>query len=93
MKQVQEASQGLILHVHVARDIIRRNKIGLLIFAFVLEIRPILFPHTSLRAVHATPSNWIRAQISKPKYSSSNPTEGTISFLRTDACILHPYFG
>ena len=32
------------LHVHVARDLIRKNKIGFLIFAFVFEIRPILFP-------------------------------------------------
>ena len=37
--------------MHVAREQIRTS--GFLIFAFVFEIRPILFPHTLLWGVQA----------------------------------------
>ena len=46
----------LDLHVHVARTKLEENISGFFIFIFVLEIRPILFPHTLLWGVLATPN-------------------------------------
>ena len=90
-KTVGSISRLHFTHTRIACDQIRRN----LIFAFILEIRPILFPHTLLWGVLGTPNQhflvaqWvIRVQISMLKYSSSNPTQDTI-FL----CTSHPYFG
>ena len=52
-----------------------------LIFAFVFEIQPILFPHTLLWGVLInTYHSVVRAQISMLKYSSSNPTQDTSFF-------------
>ena len=83
--------EGLILHIHVARDLIRKNISGFFIFAFVPEIRPILFPHTVLWGVLATPnqhlltlpSSPVGAQSSMLKYSSSNPTSFFFFYIHT----------
>ena len=88
--------QGLILHVRVAHDLIRRT---FLIFAFVFEIRPILFPHTLLWGVQATPNQHLLTLPSSPVGKStdlhaevqqfkSHSGHNFVFFLHTDACIL-----
>ena len=44
----------------------RKNISGFLIFAFVFEIRPILFPHTLLWGVLATPNQYLLTLHSSP---------------------------
>ena len=59
---------------------LEKNKIGFLIFAFVLEIRPILFPHTLLWGVLATPNQHLLTLPSSPVGKSSDLHAGVQQF-------------
>ena len=59
---------------------LEENKIGFLIFAFVLEIRPILFPHTLLWGVLATPNQHQLTLSSSPVGKSSDLHAGVQQF-------------
>ena len=62
------------------RSSLEKNKIGFLIFAFVLEIRPILFPHTLLWGVLATPNQHLLTLPSSPVGKSSELHAGVQQF-------------
>ena len=90
----------MILHVHVAREQIRREYFGILIFAFVFEIRPILFPHTLLWGVQATPNQHLLTLPSSSVGKSPglhtevqqfNPTQDTSFFFYTHHTCLRVY--
>ena len=59
---------------------LEENISGLLIFAFVFEIRPILFPHTLLWGVLATPNQHLLTLPSSPVGKSSNLHVGVQQF-------------
>ena len=59
---------------------LEENISGFLIFAFVLEIRPILFPHTLLWGVLATPNQHLLTLPSSPVGKSSDLHAGVQQF-------------
>ena len=69
----KEAFQALILHVHVARDLIRRKYFGIFDFRFRLGDTANFVSYGEYWQ-HKSP------ELSMLKYSSSNPTQDTIFF-------------
>ena len=59
---------------------LEENISGFLIFAFILEIRPILFPHTLLWGVLATPNQHLLTLPSSPVGKSSDLHAGVQQF-------------
>ena len=59
---------------------LEENISGFLIFAFVFEIRPILFPHTLLWGVLATPNQHLLTLPSSPVGKSSDLHAGVQQF-------------
>ena len=59
---------------------LEKNTILFFIFAFVLEIRPIVFPYTLLSGVLATPNQHLLTLPSSPEGKSSDLNAGVQQF-------------